>query len=75
MKSNWLTYVAITASLIAGFLCSTAFADNKGGMKFSGGGSNSIRSSFSGGTNGGTMQRTMQFQQGSTVNRNPGNRD
>jgi hypothetical protein len=59
MKSNWLTYVAITASLIAGFLCSTAFADNKGGMKFSGGGGNS--------------GRTMQFQQSNNTLRNLGN--
>ena len=70
MKSNWLTYVAITASLIAGFLCSTAFADNKGGMKFSGGGSSSIRSSFSGGTNGGSQMRTMQLQQNNNVHNN-----
>src|SRR5262245_40555152 len=45
MKRNWLTYVAITASLIAGFICSTAFADNKG-MKFSGGNSQSHNMQF-----------------------------
>ncbi len=57
MTRNWLTYVAITASLLAGFICSTAFADNKG-MRFSGG---SLRSSFSGGNTGGSQR--MQFQQ------------
>src|SRR5262245_6295571 len=51
MKRNWLTYVAITASLIAGFICSTAFADNKG-MKFSAGGFNAgAGRSFSNGGN------------------------
>ena len=58
MKRTWFTYVAITASLIAGFICSTAFADNKG-MKFSG----STRS-FNGGT---TQNRTMQFQQSNNI--------
>jgi hypothetical protein len=38
MKSNWLRYVAILAALIAGTVCSTAFADGKGGFKFGGGG-------------------------------------
>jgi len=65
MKRTWLTYVAITASLIAGFLCSTAFADNKG-MKFSGGSTRSFNS-------GATQQRTMQFQQSNNTLRNLGN--
>ena len=37
MARSWLKYVAILASLVAGTVCSTALADNKG-MKFSGGG-------------------------------------
>ena len=57
MTRNWLTYVAITASLIAGFICSTAFADNKG-MKFSGGSS---------------PGHSMQFQQSNNAFRNLGN--
>ena len=66
MTRNWLTYVAITASLIAGFICSTAFADNKG-MRFSGGnmrsmsGGNTIGSGNTGGSN------RMQFQQNNSV--------
>jgi hypothetical protein len=62
MNRNWLTYVAITASLIAGFICSTAFADNKG-MRLGGG---SVRSSFSGGNTGGSQPR-MQFQQNNSI--------
>jgi hypothetical protein len=37
MKRNWLTYVSIVAALLAGMACSTAFADGKRGMQFSGG--------------------------------------
>lgn len=37
MKRNWLTYVSIVAALVAGMVCSTAFADGKKGMQISGG--------------------------------------
>jgi hypothetical protein len=60
MKRNWLTYVAITASLIAGFLCSTALADNKG-MKFSGGSMRSFQGGGGGGGGGG-LSRNLQLQ-------------
>src|SRR5262245_53520768 len=56
MKRTWLTYVAIAASLIAGFVCSTAFADNhghSGGHSFSGGGMSGM----------GGQTRSLQLQQ------------
>jgi len=37
MKRNWLTYVSIVAALVAGMVCSTAFAEGKKGGNFSGG--------------------------------------
>jgi hypothetical protein len=37
MKRNWLTYVSIVAALLAGMVCSTAFAEGKkGGMQIGG---------------------------------------
>lgn len=66
MKRNWLTYVSIVAALVAGMVCSTAFADGKkGGMQFGGSGNstpkfqqlngnNVIRSQNLGGTLSGT---------------------
>lgn len=63
MKRTWLTYVAIAASLIAGFVCSTAFADNHG---HSGG------HSFSGGNMMGGGQPRMQFQQSAPQIKNLG---
>jgi len=59
MKRNWLVYVSITAAVLAGMVCSTAFADGKKGLQFSGG---SFRQS-----NGGNMQR-MQLQSGNGNN-------
>ncbi len=57
MKRNWITYVSIVAAILAGMVCSTAFADGKKGMKFSGG---NLRVGNGGGGGGGG---TMQFQQ------------
>ncbi len=66
MKRNWLTYVAIVAALLAGTVCSTAFADGKGGNKFR---SSSSARSLSGGGNGGgsslSRVKTMQSNGGS----------
>jgi hypothetical protein len=54
MKRNWLTYVSIVAALLAGMVCSTAFADGKkGGMQF--GGSNRLSN--------GSGNSTPKFQQ------------
>jgi hypothetical protein len=69
MKRNWLTYVAIVAALLAGTVCSTAFADGKGGNKFKG--SSNFRSLSGGGNGGGSsnlsrvkkVQGTGSFQQ------------
>ena len=54
MKTNWLPYVAVVAALVAGSICSTAFAGGPGGFKFggSGGGGNAIRSLSNGNSNG-----------------------
>ncbi|MCI0361591.1 MAG: hypothetical protein L0211_24160 [Planctomycetaceae bacterium] len=54
MKRNWLIYVSIVAALVAGMVCSTAFAEGKKGMQFGG---NSFRSS------NGSGNSTPKFQQ------------
>jgi hypothetical protein len=64
MKRNWMTYVSIIAALVAGMVCSTAFADGKGGMKFGGG---SFR-----GASGGSSGPKMQFNGGNNVIRSGG---
>lgn len=62
MKRTWLTYVAITAAIVAGSLCSTAFAG--GGFKFGGGGGN-------GGGNGGSLRiGGSNSSGGMSINRN-----
>lgn len=62
MKRNWLPYVAIAAALVAGSLCSSAFAG--GGFKFGGsGGSSGIRlGSSSNNSNSGGSNINRSFQ-------------
>src|SRR5688572_30359737 len=60
MKRSWLVYVSIAAAVLAGMVCSTAFADGKRGMQFSGG---NLRQ----GNSGGNMPR-MQLQSNSGNN-------
>ncbi len=59
MKRNWLTYVSIVAALLAGMVCSTAFADGKKGMQLSGG---NLRLN-----NGGGSTPKMQFNGNNNV--------
>ena len=56
MKRNWLTYVSIVAALVAGMVCSTAFAEGKKGGNISGG---NFRLSNG---NGGSSSSSLQSQ-------------
>jgi len=57
MKRNWLTYVSIVAALVAGMVCSTAFAEGKKGGTFSGG---NFRISNGGGSGGASSSLQSQ---------------
>jgi hypothetical protein len=63
MKRTFLPYVAIVAALVAGTVCSTAFAG--GGMKFGGGNFRSMSGNGNnGGNNGGSSQMMRKFNTG-----------
>jgi hypothetical protein len=65
MKRNWLPYVAIAAALVAGTMCSSAFAGPPGGFKFGGNsGGNSFRSlgGSSSSNNSGNSNLSRNFQ-------------
>jgi hypothetical protein len=67
MKRNWLIYVAIVAALLAGAVCSTAFAENKGKSRFRSSSSSSSSSSTRslGGGNSLSRVKSMQSNGGS----------
>jgi hypothetical protein len=62
MTRNWLPYVAIALSLIAGGVCSTAFAQNKSGFKFNSGAVQNLQSSSGNGGSNLSRVRTLGSQ-------------